>query len=399
MLRKSLGKRRQSEAKAMALALSAKDKVIADLSAKVEKMQLDAAKAEADAAMREEGIREELELATAETLTLREQVENTAKVSESPAELVLQQMRQEVVDLLQMHDEQRQQQDTNGKQDNETAGAFEAQPEVQPRIAALAKEFTVVERLMRGYEKENAKLAAALKQQKHNAARAHSELRSENTRLSQQNEVLKGRLRRAIVANAGNVALSFDGEPEKEGDLSTKHAEIATESKGAIHGPEAIGQAGVDPSNDGNAGTAVAANALGDMSYSNLRQSLSREQEFRDVQNTLLEERQRHTDVVMSLRGRLEGMEQERNQLEGLVRNLRAHIYHLEETCRAERLRAASLDQQVLTTCLESTILRSFYLSPIIDVFVPRCMWLFSDPGLCSSRSTCSGPESGRKCE
>lgn len=367
VLRKSLGKRRQTEAKAMALALSAKDKIIADLSGKVEKMQLDAAKAEADAAMREEGFREELELAAAETLALREQVENTTKAAESPAELALQQMRQEVADLLQMRNDQQQSQQsgTGGEQNSEDDEAFENQPEVQPRIVALAKEFTVVERLMRGYEKENAKLAAALKQQKHNAARAHSELRNENARLSQQNEVLKGRLRRAIVANAGNVALSFDGgEPETEGDLSTKHAEIlATESQGASHhhGSETVGQgeAGAGPRGGaGDAGSKVlATNVLeGDVSYSNLRQSLSREQEFRDIQNTLLEERQRHTDVVMALRGRLEGTEQERNQLEGLVRNLRAHIYHLEETCRAEHLRAASLDQQVWgAKCLESS--------------------------------------------
>ena len=49
----------------------------------------------------------------------------------------------------------------------------------------------------------------------------------------------------------------------------------------------------------------------------------------------------------MGLRGRVAAMEQERNQLEGLVRNLRAHTHHLEESLRTEHQRTASMELQL----------------------------------------------------
>ena len=106
-------------------------------------------------------IREELELAAAEAQTLRTEAQARAKAAESPAELALQQMRKEVNSLLEMKatsDEAKSSaagnnnNNNNNNDNNENDdGAFEAQPEVQPRVAALAKEFAVLERLIRGW--------------------------------------------------------------------------------------------------------------------------------------------------------------------------------------------------------------------------------------------------------
>ncbi len=58
--------------------------------------------------------------------------------------------------------------------------------DVKQRVSHVVKEFAVLERLMRGYEQENAKLAAELKHQRKTAAQAQGELRAENTRLQHQ---------------------------------------------------------------------------------------------------------------------------------------------------------------------------------------------------------------------
>ena len=105
VLRRSLGKKRKSEAKAMALALSAKDKAIADLSKRVEKLEFEMAQEEAAAAMREESIREELEIARSEAQTLQTRLDAQQKVDEAPAELAMQQLRKKVEKLTNMQKE------------------------------------------------------------------------------------------------------------------------------------------------------------------------------------------------------------------------------------------------------------------------------------------------------
>ena len=105
VLRRSLGKKRKSEAKAMALALNAKDKAIADLSKRVEKLEFEMAQEEAAAAMREESIREELEIARSEAQTLQTRLDAQQKVDEAPAELAMQQLRKKVEKLTNMQKE------------------------------------------------------------------------------------------------------------------------------------------------------------------------------------------------------------------------------------------------------------------------------------------------------
>ena len=137
-------------------------------------------------------------------------------------------------------------------------------------------------------------------------------------------ESLERKLRRSGIGVNANVSTADIGPTEDEGDEHSKSKPTPSE------------------------GLAETSMVQGDVSYSNLlRQSLTRDQEFRDLQSTLLEERAQHTDQVMALRGRLSGVERERNQLEGLVRNLRAHIHHLEESCRNEHQRATVLDAKL----------------------------------------------------
>ena len=158
------------------------------------------------------------------------------------------------------------------------------------------------------YEKENAKLAGALKQQQHDAARSHSDLRTENTRLQQQVATLQMKLRRAGNGNNGNnnnnnnsnsntsVAPDATQVPSSEGSSSSGGDGATSTSNGGGGRGEVAPQLPSPTHVTANTGASV---GPGDVSYSHLlRQSLTRDQEFRDVQNTLLEERERHTEQV-----------------------------------------------------------------------------------------------------
>mgnify|MGYP006979927726 CR=1 FL=1 len=156
----------------MALALSAKDKIIADLTARIEKLELDKAQVEADAAVREEVLKEELEVARAEAATMRTKAETAAKSIDSPAELALQQMRQQLSKI--------------AKDNNGSEAADDDEATVQHKLSDVVKEFRTLEQLMRGYEGENAKLSTALKKQRQDATQDQENLRCENARLQQQ---------------------------------------------------------------------------------------------------------------------------------------------------------------------------------------------------------------------
>ena len=66
------------------------------------------------------------------------------------------------------------------------ASSFEAKPEVQLRLATLAKDFEVLETLIRGYEVENKKLATAMREQAKQSKETQAALRNENARVQQQ---------------------------------------------------------------------------------------------------------------------------------------------------------------------------------------------------------------------
>ena len=104
------------------------------------------------------------------------------------------------------------------------------------------------------------------------------------------------------------------------------------------------GQAQPSTGSPNNQQTAAATN----QSFSNLlKQSLSKDQELRDTRDRLVEEREAFTQRVTVLRAKLSAVEKERNQLEGLVRNLRTHTSQLEHSCRSEFQRANTLEIQL----------------------------------------------------